>query len=262
MIKINPIFFDGVAALEEEEYSFKNKESKLTKLLIQIANQAENLPNLKQPNFKGDNVFKEGCISKIPEKLEIELVFIDNEDLMDFWNAPDNVLGFHSYSSGAYESTDQDFLATKHRIILYVNEEHLKNHIKEERKNELDPTSNRHDSEYLFNYLVTVTHEIAHCVELIEHANGLTPSEIQNMIDNGEIFYDLMDLSTGNGILFDFNESYSYSDLEEIMEERVEAKGVDWLNKINIDKKLFQEVLEEFSPKEEKKQVKIKKPKL
>ncbi len=132
--------------------------------------------------------------------------------------------------------------------MIIVDEDNLRNHIKNEREQEIDSNSSLYDHEYLNAYLTTVTHELAHCVEFITNANGLTPAEVYNANECGDLSYDVEEISTGHGILFPYNEDLSQSELVDIMEERVEEKGINWLSKLNINQDLFLQALSEYSP--------------
>lgn len=208
---------------EEPELSYKSQEALLSKLVENVIQEAAKIQD-------GD----------------IDVILVDNREVFNFWNAPDGCLGFHAINSGYYEHEDNDFLSAKHRVVMLVNEEEFRRHFEGELAKDL--SDYRH--EYLDAYLVTVTHELTHCLELIEHANGMTPSEVQNAFDAEDIDLDLHDLCAGHGILFEFDENLSEEELTEIMEERVEQKGREWYNQLILDKTLYNAVIEQFTPQD------------
>jgi hypothetical protein len=249
MIKIKPIFFDGNAIFDDSDLSFSGQDLSITKLMIDVAKKVESLDAFQNPIFKGGNIFetKEKFLSQDiqnPEQkdFEIEMVFIDKENI-DLWGIPDNVLGVYMSSSGAMEDEDQDFLAKKHRVVIIVDEDYLYSHIKHERLKQVHINDNSYDEDYLKSYLNTVTHELAHCLEWIENTNGISPSEIMNLTEEDIVDLSIEDIITGHGILFDFNEELSSQYLIDKMEERVESKGMTWLNEIELDDKLVHNVL-------------------
>jgi len=260
-IKINIKHFDG-SDFCEDELTYKSKDTLISKLMEDVALKTELLDELKNPSFKLAQGEIDDCGIEMPVKdVFIEVVLIDNPEIFDYFDAPENSLGFHAINSGVYESDDGDVLSKKHRVFIMVDESCLKNIIKNERDCEIDPTSSRNDAEYLKSYLVTVTHELAHCVEFITNANGLTPSDVANENENGNLSWDVREISTGHGILFPYDEDLEFSELVDIMEERVEEKGIKWLDEIKMDESLFNKALSEYSPKGELKQEHPKKSK-
>lgn len=216
------VYFDG-NIIDEPELSYKSQDTLLGKMI--------------------ENTI---IAASVIHDADIEVVLIDNVDLFGHWNAPEGSLGFHAINAGVYEYHDEDCLSTAHRVVIFVDENKLIEHIKEE--SALDFSDHR--DEYLEAYLVTVTHELTHCMEFIKNSGGLTPSEAQNLYECDELEYTLQDLSTGHGILFPYDENLSDEDLVEIMEYRVEKKGRDWLRKCEFDWELFNQVIDHYSPEE------------
>lgn len=248
-IKIKIQYFDG-SDLCEDEQTYKSQNTALGKLIENVVKATESLKELQNPAFNLNKEDAESCgVLKPKDDIFIELVLIDNKDVFDYFNVPDNSLGFHAINSGCFEYLDGDCIATKHRVFVMVDEDNLRTYIKDERNQELNPESNRHDHEYLSAYLTTVTHEIAHCVEFITNANGLTPAEVYNASECGDLGYEIEEISTGHGILFPFDDNLSFDEIVDIMEERVEEKGINWLNKITIDQELLNNALIEYAPK-------------
>lgn len=249
-IKINIEYFNG-KMVDEEDLTYKSQNTSISRLMVDIAKKAEKLDELVNPVFKLDKDEMNYCgLNSIIDDIFIDLILIDNKEIFNEFNVPENSLGFHAINSGIYESIDDDVLSKKHRVFIMVDEKELKQFIKNERNKEFDPTSDKNDNEYIRFYLTTVTHELAHCVEFITNGNGLTPSDAANHNENGNLSFDLIELSTGHGILFPYDEDFDLDELTEIMEERVEKKGIEWLNKIDIDQKLLQKVLEDYKPEQ------------
>lgn len=235
MILIKPIFFNGEKILNNKNLSFEYNESSIMNLFKELLMKTENLEHLLYPKFKGEKI----NIKNKKEKITINFIFIDKKELLDYWNAPEDAIGFHSISSGAYEKQDKDFIAKEHRVFLYFNEKEFQKNI-----NKL-PKENQ--KKYLKYYLSTITHEIAHCVEFIENSNGLTPKEVEDLIQNKKINVNLMDICSGNGTIFDYSSKYSYFDLEKIMEDRVEDKGENWLEEVKLSEEVINNIVKKIT---------------
>lgn len=121
----------------------------------------------------------------------------------------------------------------EHAFIDYVHEA---------REQESDPHSSRHDAEYLTAQLNTFTHELAHAVEFIEHGHGLTPRQVvtysdmfeHNGNDADESLFDrdVGDVALGRWIRPEMRgpEMVLNTVAIQVCEERVEAKGYQWLS--------------------------------
>lgn len=240
MININHVFFDGEKELEDSSLSFKGKKTPLTKLAIDIIKKVQELDDFKNPQFKGDKIYENSpYVIDFPtnEDINIDVVFVNkNEELLDYWCAPENVVGLHCLNSGAFESSDGDFISTKHRVLVTLEEEAL--------KKILIDNKNEYTEEFLTKvYINTITHELGHCLEWIQNTNGLTPNEVQNLIEDDYIDVSFNEIITGDGILFKKNKYETKNDLEDAMEKRVEEMGMSWLNQIDIDKDLLKKAI-------------------
>lgn len=234
---ITVIYFDG-DLIEEPDLSYGSQDTLLSQLVEQVI---------------------AGATADLTE--DIDIVLIDNDELFDYWEAPEDSLGFHAINSGAFESVDEDCLSARHRIVIMVSEDALKQRI--ETSLALDSDDCRdHRYDYVMASLVTITHELSHCLEFIKNSNGLTPSEAQNAYEDaygyadedgeanesGPIVHSVDDLATGHGILFAFDENRSQEEVIAIMEDRVEEKGIEWLHNCKIDGDLMAKVIEHYSP--------------
>lgn len=253
MITITPVLFDGGIVGEPSE-TYKSENTPLHKIVVHVIEQMMTHPALRSPQWLGHKIVAESEFAPpVPNKpINIDFVLIDNDEAMSYWDAPSNCLGFHSLTSGVYESEDGDILSTKHRVVMKLCEKQYRRYVLEERQQETDPTSSRHDLEYLISYLVTITHEIAHCVEWISWTNGMTPSDVQNGIEDESIDLKMLDISAGNGIIMEFDGDMSDDKLNHLMEERVEGKGRQWLRDLALDPDLIDEVCEHYAPDSEK----------
>lgn len=253
MITITPVLFDGEIACEPSE-TYKSENSPLHKLVVHVIEQMMTHTALRSPQWLGHKIVEKPELAPpVPsEPINIDFVLIDNNDAMSYWDVPKHCLGFHALTSGIYESEDGDVLSAKHRVVMKLCEEQYRRYVLEERRNEVDSTSGRHDLEYLISYLVTITHEIAHCVEWISWTNGMTPSDVQNGIEDESIDLSMLDISAGNGIIMDFDGEISDDKLNSLMEERVEGKGRRWLRDLDLDPDLIDEVCEYYAPDSEK----------
>lgn len=249
MITITPVLFDGDIVCEPSE-TYKSQNTPLHAIVMDVLEKMKSHKALTQPEWLGHKIVPHPELA-LPEPVEpvnIEFVLVDNDDAMAYWDAPDCCLGFHAMTSGVYESEDGDVLSMKHRVVMKVCEEQYRQYIAEERQQEMDPTSPRNDFEYLLAYLTTITHELAHCVEWISWTNGMTPSEVQNAIEDETVDLTMRDISAGNGIIMEFDDQISELKLNDLMEERVEEKGRHWLREIKLDNALVAKVCEHYAP--------------
>lgn len=256
MIKLNSIFFNG-DIVDDETLSYNSFNTPLHNLILNVMEELQKTDDFIHPEFKLNEEYVNPEIEILPPKedIEIEVVFIDNNEVFDFFNAPsEGVVGLHLINSGVFEDIDEDYLSKKHRVLVYLNEDMIKNHFLEERLLETDPFSNRYDYEYLSSILTSITHELIHCKEFIEHGNGITPSEAENLNESGDLDLRLKDLSTGNGCLFPYMSeecNVSDNDLVDVMEERVEAAGIKLFKSLNLNKDILNLVLSHYSPSDD-----------
>lgn len=248
-IKFKPVFFDNEDFDDESlEYKFKYKKHPAIEIYLDILEQIKDLDDFNNFKFKADKIFetkeKFDEVNPLPPKeVEIEVMFLNpDEDLIDMWAAPDNITGFHALSSGVFEIFDDDILSKKHRVAVLFDPEKLEIAFKKHRLLQRDVNDNKYDMDFYHGYFNTITHELAHCKEFIENTNGLTPSEVMNLCEEEMVDLTLDDICNGNGILFDYKENVEKYDLNELMEERVEEKGMIWLSKIEIDNKKIEKL--------------------
>lgn len=250
MLKIKTSFFNG-SIIDDESLSYSSFNTPLHHLVVNVIEELSKNENFINLEFKLDKKYINEEYFEIPkEDIEIEFIIVDNIEVFDYFNAGE-AIGLHSITAGVFEEEDNDYLAKKHRVFISINEEYLKEYFLNERLNELDPYSDSYDYSYLAGYLITITHEGLHGKEFIEHANGMTPSEVNNLIESEEFELSLSDVSTGNGSLFpymDEDDNVSEQDLRDVMEERVESAGRTLFYSLKLDPLKVKAVLNYYLP--------------
>lgn len=247
---LNIVELDGEKTLEDSDYTYHSSETAFHKLLVDTIVKLQSLPDFNEIKFKRnkDDIEIFGLDESPTQDIDIDIILADNNEVLDFYHVPNNVLGVCCTSAGVFEEEDMDCVAAKQRVIIIVDEEAIKKRFSEERNQELDPSSDRNDGEYLFSELATVAHELAHAVEFIECSHGLSPQDAESMFEDGEQYLSLNDLGAGRGVYIG-SEVTDYETLHQVMEERVESKGRDWLSQIELDSTLFEDALTEYAPK-------------
>jgi hypothetical protein len=213
---------------------FQNIHDPRILLIRELLKEMMQLPELKNPKNQLPADIAADYISPGAENQNIEVLLVDNNDAFDLWDAPEGSLGFHCISSG----NDETPWSEVHRVVINMDDKIIREHLLDLRLDSYeDPFDDATDFEGLKGWLITITHEIAHALEFIENSNGLTPDMIGNMCDEFELGYNLLDFSTGAGISQPnlVPDQYDSSDNPEMvnisaMEDRVEAKGINYLN--------------------------------
>lgn len=169
---------------------------------------------------------------KPSKNIEVELIFYKDEEIEESFFAPSNVMGFFAITNEESDTGYND----KFQVYVKINEEFILNLCVNERLQEMDPTSSRYDADYLLGIVSTITHELFHVVEFVEHANGMTPAKADNIgLLTNEVCYGINALPEANEIFFqdeDHEEELEvrYDRLYEMMEERVEYKSLKLSN--------------------------------
>lgn len=158
-------------------------------------------------------------------------------------------LGVFATSSGAFDH--DSWYADKFRVVVAVNETVFRGFFKDQRQLEIDPQSDIHDHEYLEAYLNTLPHELAHAVEFISHGGGLTPDQVDIDFEDGLLDCDMEDICTGRGLRPDMPASLEGDEAVDLMEERVEAQGREWLAWAikRVPRQLVDACLKAYAPK-------------
>jgi len=244
IIKIN--HFNG-EEIGECDLNYKSANSLLGKMVEDIIKKAGELKELKEPEYKLDFEEANRCQVDKVDNVEIDLILANNDKIKNIFNVPNDSIGFHAINSGSFEEEDGDIFAAKHRIFVLIDEGDLRGFMEFAKQNDYEEGNFHNPHEVLFAYLVTITHELAHCVEFIENANGMTPSEIYNANSCGDLSLDVEEVLFGKGVYCDKNTSLSLSQMRELTERRVEEKGINWLDRIELDQDLFEKCISEYS---------------
>ena len=242
------IHFDGEELLDAPSLSFAYADHPWTRLMEHVAQLAIQQPRFQDVATRYVNEHGEATLEPAPGPFEIELVFISNREVLEYWDVDRRAMGVHTCGSGPFEARDGTDLASHHRIVVVCNPEETRRFMVQERLKELDPLSHQHDTSYIAASLITLTHELVHCIELMEHGNGWTPFDLQGMHEGEEIDLSLYDLSSGHGILFPFDGELSVKELEDIMERRVEDAGRELFYDLAMDSELFEAAYDSVCP--------------
>jgi hypothetical protein len=239
--------------LDEDYEAAPAKEgTPLTILVRAIAQALEQHPDLQSvATLTNLNSHPDILFPDQESTVVVEVILCDkSQDIPMILNTDmEAPLGVFATSSGAF---DQDsWYADKFRVIVAVNEAALREFFRDQRQLEMDPQSNSHDREYLKAYLNTLPHEIAHAVEFISHGGGLTPDQVDIDCEHGLLDCDMQDICTGRGIRHDMPASLEDDEADDIMEERVEAQGREWLDWAlqRVPAPLVEACLKAYAPK-------------
>lgn len=265
-VKLNPIFLDNDSDFKDDiiDYEFKLKKHPITKMYLDVIEKLNNVDNFVDFDFKGEKIFetkeKFKEVNPVPpDNISIDIIFLNkDEELLDQWCVPERIMGFHAINSGVFEIKDNDMLSKKHRVGIVVDPELFNEEFTKNRLFQRDINSNEFDMDFIYAYFNTLTHELAHCKEFIENTNGMTPYEVANLQEEEMVDLTFYDISNGHGILFDFDENNDRYELDEIMEERVEAKGMSWIHKIKLNEMLIDSLIKSVNIDEKKNKIKFK----
>lgn len=178
----------------------------------------------------------------------VEVMLCSRKEALSAWEVSDDVLGLFAVTCGPMGET---LYSDVHRVVIPCDGDLLRQHLTKERNQERDPLSCRYDEEFLKAFLVTITHEIAHAVEFIRHTGGLSPRALDNLYDAREIELSVVEGCNGLGVLAEMDEFLGDPEgADNAMEERVEAKGYEWLGWVfsQIDRALIDAVLDAYGP--------------
>lgn len=174
-----------------------------------------------------------------PKKdIDIEIILYDDEDIEENFFMPSNSMGFFAISDNDSDSGYNE----KFQVYVKINEEYLLGLFESERNCEFNPSSDQYDADYLLSILSTITHELFHVIEFVEHGNGMTPAEVDNVgLLTNEVCYGINALSDVDKIFFldnDMTLDEKYHILYDLMEERVENKSRNFFK--NIEGKVIE----------------------
>lgn len=229
--------------------------SPLVKLVRAIASAMENHPDLMSvqslvdPECRNDLAFPND-----DEAIEVDVLLCGSHEDIPMIIDSNMVapLGVFATSSGNFDR--ERWTADRFRVIVSCDDEYLKGLFLAQRNLESNPNSDRHDHEYLNFYLNTLTHELAHAIEFIAHGGGLTPEEVDNAHDEGLFDWSLQHVCNGQGIRPDMPIHLSAEEADEVMEQRVEAQGMQWLEWAlsKVPQSLVTDCLKAYTPKQKR----------
>ncbi len=192
---------------------------------------------------------------EFPDSVDVEVILTLNKDIFEHFGdtvmqeqsyADLDVLGIHAVTNGD-GLFGEDFYADKFRVIVMADDKLLEDHINSESHFDLDAglgdINDLRLGSYLTAYFNTLTHEIVHTLEFIENSGGMTPHDVDVCFDSGDFDYTVQDCSTGENTMsygeeyegLDSGDSDDASEIVNIMETRVENKGMDLLNSLSLD---------------------------
>lgn len=186
----------------------------IRKMILELAS----IPELKTPQDLRPIPLIALDITSSPDNQIIDLILVDSAEALEAWNIPDDALGCHvieDWQSGCE-------FAERHKVVINMQMDTL--------TNILDSEPDSHFDSLIESWLMTITHEIAHCVEFIECSGGLTPHLLQVMLNEADSDLTIDNFSTGAGIRE--NAPCDSAEAIESMESRVEQKGFNWFYKI------------------------------
>ena len=230
--------------IKDLEYESSNFNDKMRDLMTEVVNKISEEKKYLNPRHNK----KTHPELLFPEKVGIDIYFTtDPEIFINFSihnDDGDGVLGFQAITTGDGLLGESEYM-DNHACIIVIDEEKY-NRYKD--NNFLD------EKDFLKSYLTTITHELNHIFEFIENSGGLSPRVLDSVHECDDIEFNHFDCMTGYNILpmFDSGE-LDPEDALDIMEERVELKGVKLLNKLDIDNDI-----ELFLSPENKQKKKIK----
>lgn len=159
-------------------------------------------------------------------------------------------LGVFATTSGYFDR--ERWTADRFRVLVACDENYLRQAMSEMAAEDRAVGHPARHETYLTSFLITMTHELAHAVEFISHGAGLTPEEIENAWDDGSLELSIADVCSGNRIREDMQEVADDQEAIDIMEDRVEAQGVDWCHWAlkRLPPKLLQDCVRAYAPRQ------------
>jgi hypothetical protein len=249
-IDINVEIYDR----KDSELNSVNIDDPRIKLITSLCKQIEQSNEFKlvKPMINSSDY---PDISFPNENLTIKVLLIGDSEFFEFFeahniNEGESPLGMSLLTTGD-GLLDETFYMREHVVAINMEESFYLKLLKEDRKLNIDPYQDKNDGDIMYSWLNTVSHELQHSKEFIEHGAGFTPHEINNLYEEGFDF-DVFDVSTGYSIISDYDEGFSLDDVDSIinkMEERVESNGYITLNNCDLAKTNFNQCVEYFSEK-------------
>jgi len=237
---------------EDYEVAPPKADAPLVKLLTAMASVLEGHPSLNNlAPLIGPADFPELEFPSVDAEMTIEVVLCNEpEDLSIILDrGMGEAVGVFANSSGAFDETR--WAADKFRVLVVCGDEFYKRHVKAERALEQDPWKSQYDLDYLKGAVTTLTHEVMHAIEFINHGGGLSPEQVDNAHDEDYFPFSLRDVCSGRGIRTDMPIELSREDADEFMEQRVEHLGrelTDWAID-RVSPALVQRCIKAYAPR-------------
>ena len=173
---------------------------------------------------------KNETLEILSKKVGVDIYFTTDPEIFLNFNIHNDdgygVLGFQAITTGDGLLGESEYM-DNHACIIVIDEK---------KYNECKENNFLNERAFLKSYLTTITHELNHIFEFIENSGGFSPRELDNIHECDDIEFNHFDCMTGYNILPMFDSGdLDPDDALEIMEERVELKGVRLLNKLDID---------------------------
>jgi hypothetical protein len=215
---------------EDYEIAPAKEGTPLTILVRALALALEQHPDLRSVKCLINQASNPDILFPEPDStVRVDVVLCDKyEDIPSILdNSMEPPLGVFATSSGLFDR--EKWYADTFRVIVALNERKVRENFRHLRALEMNPKSDMHDQQYLEAYLNTLTHELVHAVEFITHGGGLTPEQVDGVYEDGLLAASVEDVCSGRGLRTDMPAYLSDSTANAMMEDRVEAKGREWL---------------------------------
>lgn len=207
---------ENISAMEElRDNIFYSKNLELMKLLPEIV-----LDGPIKENFKDIDINS--------EDIEIEVIFIP-ESLKEYVSGSFNVsdaLGLAAFTQGDLLFGEK-FYNDKFQVVVFCP-------TNQDLKEKLDYLLEIEKEDYLHLLLNTLPHEISHITLFLESSGGQTPEEVDINFDSGLFKYNVDDCILGEDHP-KYKKLFSGQyDKNQVMENLVEKKGLNLLEKLNL----------------------------
>ncbi len=212
--------------IKELDYKSTGFNDKMRHLMTEVINKISQEKKYLSPRHNKDTHPE----LLFPEKVGVDIYFTTDPEIFLNFNIHNDdgygVLGFQAITTGDGLLGESEYM-DNHACIIVIDEK---------KYNECKENNFLNERAFLKSYLTTITHELNHIFEFIENSGGFSPRELDNIHECDDIEFNHFDCMTGYNILPMFDSGdLDPDDALEIMEERVELKGVRLLNKLDID---------------------------
>lgn len=201
--------------------------TRMIKALVEVIGQHPDLQDVQPVLAPTDYLHLEFPALESAQTVDIHLCATSEEIDLILDRNMDNCLGVFATSSGFFDR--ERWSADRFRVLMACDEQELREHMRLEASEDRDEGRQPRYETYLVAYLITLTHELAHAVEFIRHCAGLTPEEVESSWEDGSLELSVSDVCSGRGIREDMPCDMDENVANEVMEDRVEEQGIEWL---------------------------------